>query len=171
MKKLIARDECGCKVKLTQDRGMWVNHEGLSYTRDGSILMLNGEHSTHDLTILSEEVETDSGTLTTTVAPWTTDGGTGTIPWDNGGTYVYAGPHGELSTVAMYMASPVRDDSYSPVRWNFPHPETREPVTRENLYDWIIQAAVDGKIKRCDHEEHYTKIQCPACQGVGWVLK
>ena len=133
--------------------------------------MFNGEHSEHDLTVISEEVVTDAATVTTTVGPWTTNGNTTTIPRDGVGTYVYAGPHGELSTVVMYMASPVRDDSYSTTRWKFPHPETRETVTRENLYDWIIQAAVDGKIKRCDHEEHYTKIQCPACQGVGWVLK
>ena len=156
MEKLIARDEYGYKVNLTQDRGMWVNHEGLSYTRDGSILMLNGEHSSHDLIIISE-------------GPWTTNGNTVTIPWDVNATPVYSS--GMPYTVVMYMASPVRDDGPPQGIFHFPHPETREPVTRENLYDWIIQAAVDGKIKRCDHEEHYTKIQCPACQGVGWVLK
>jgi hypothetical protein len=166
-KKLIAIDEYGCKVKLTQDEGFWVDWRGIRYVRDGNKLVFNGEHSVHDLTIISEE----DATVTTNAGPWTTNGSTTTIPWDNGGTYVYAGPHGELSTVAMYMASPIRDSTYNPPRWNFPHPETREPVTRENLYDWIIQAAVDGKIKHCDHEEHYTKIQCPACQGVGWVLK
>jgi hypothetical protein len=104
--------------------------------------------------IISEE----DVTVTTNAGIWTTNGNTTTVPWD-------------VASTTMYMASPIRDSTYNPPRWNFPHPETREPVTRENLYDWIIQAAVDGKIKRCDHEEHYTKIQCPACQGVGWVLK
>ena len=147
MKKLIARDEYGYKVNLTQDRGMWVNHDGLSYARDGSILMLNGEHSTHDLTIISEEVETESGTLTTTVGPWLTDGGTVTIPWD-------------VSMTPVYAAGPLRGYKNWP---KFDHPETRE-----DLYDWIIQAAVDGKIKRCDH---HVASNCPACHGVGWVLK
>ena len=169
MKKLIAVNKDGEKITLCQEGDTYLMIGGLQYIRDGNELSCCNAFDVPHLTILYEEVETDSATVTTTTAPWTTDGGTVTIPWDVNMTPVYAA--GMPYTVVMYAAGPVRDKPYSPARWKFPHPEDREPVTRENLYDWIIQSAVDGKIKRCDHEEHYTKIQCPACQGVGWVLK
>jgi len=145
--KLIAKNRFGTRVTLSQKGELWFTSDERPYVRDGSTLMFGGESSdVNDLTILSEEVETESGTLTTTV-PWTTDGGTVTIPWD-------------VSMTPVYAAAPVRGYKNWP---KFDHPETHD-----NLYDWIIQAAVDGKIKRCDH---HVASNCPACHGVGWVLK